>query len=103
MKTEQKAYNRIVAKVANKLSLPPEVVDKTYKSYWGFVKETLSSLPLKKNLTEEEFSQLRININVPALGKFYCTFDNYVGIKKRYEYLQKLKNNVEDKENQASV
>ena len=34
-------YPDIVIKVSKELGLPPEVVDKIYKSYWMFVKQTM--------------------------------------------------------------
>ena len=48
----------IIQTVSKKLDIPYEVVNKAYSSYWEFVKETIKKLPLKEELTEEQFSQL---------------------------------------------
>ena len=54
-------YPDIVGKVSRELNLPKEVVDKTYKAYWLFIKNHIQSLPLKENLNEEDFAKLRTN------------------------------------------
>jgi hypothetical protein len=82
--------------VAKELNLPKEVVELAYKSYWEFIRKTIQELPLKENINEEEFSKLRTNFNIPSLGKLVCTFDRMVGIKKRYKYIKKIKDNVKD-------
>lgn len=75
----------IVNKVSSKLNLPPSIIEETYKAYWLFIKHTLESLPLKEDLTEEDFSLIRTSINIPSLGKFNCTYDRYCRIKDRYK------------------
>lgn len=82
--------------VAKELNLPKEVVELAYKSYWEFIRKTIQELPLKENINEEEFSKLRTNFNIPSLGKLVCTFDRMMGIKKRYKYIKKIKDNVKD-------
>jgi len=99
MTQQEKTYKEIVSKVANSLQLPFEVVDKTYRAFWLFVRTSISELPLKSELTEEEFNALNTSINVPSLGKFSCDWQRYQGIKKRYEYIKKLKENDSNKEN----
>lgn len=84
------SYDEIIAKVASDLGLPKRLVDKTYKSYWKAVREHISSLPLKEDLTDEEFMKLQPNVNIPSLGKLYLTLDRYRKIKESYNnYLQK--------------
>lgn len=84
-------YSDIINKVASELNIPEEVVDKAYKSYWEFIKQTIQSLPLKDNINEEEFTKLKTNFNIPSLGKLTCTFNRMVGVKKRLEYIKKLR------------
>lgn len=84
-------YLDIVGKVSEELSLPKEVVDKTYKAYWLFIKHHIQSLPLKENLNEEDFAKLRTNFNIPSLGKLCVTWDRLVGCKKRFEIIKKLR------------
>lgn len=84
-------YEDILNKVAADLGIPIEVVKLAYKSYWEFIRQTIQSLPLKDNLSEEEFSKLRTNFNIPSLGKLSCTLDRMTRMKKRFEYISKLR------------
>jgi hypothetical protein len=84
-------YSDIINKVSEELDLPVELVERTYRSYWLFVKNHIQSLPLKEDLNEEDFSKLQTNINVPSLGKLSCTYDRLLGIKKRYELIKQLR------------
>ena len=89
-------YPDIISAVSKELDIPREVVYLAYKSYWKFIKQTIQELPLKEDINEEEFSKLRTNFNVPSLGKIVCTYDRMMGIKKRYNYIKKLRENVKD-------
>ena len=89
-------YPDIISAVSKELDISREVVDLAYKSYWKFIKQTIQELPLKEDINEEEFSKLRTNFNVPSLGKIVCTYDRMMGVKKRYNYIKKLRENVKD-------
>lgn len=84
-------YKSIIKKVSEELNLPLEVVDKAYKAYWVFIKDTINSLPLKENINEEEFTKLRTNFNIPSLGKLSCTYDRMLKVKKRFEILKQIR------------
>lgn len=89
----------IVEKVSKELKLPEELIDKTYRAYWTFIKDSIKELPLKDNLSKEEFSKLKCNFNIPSLGKLCVTYDRYIGIKKRFKYINHLREkNVKNKE-----
>ena len=88
-------YLDIINKVSQEISIPPEVVDTAYKSYWKFIKQTIQSLPLKDDISEEDFTKLRTNFNIPSLGKLTCTFDRMMGVKKRFKYIKRLREDVE--------
>lgn len=90
MTLQEKQYKEIISKVAAEQHLPYEVVDKTYKSFWLFVRTKLSALPLKSELSEEQFNQLRTSINIPSIGKFHCSYDRYKKVKQRYNYIKYL-------------
>ena len=62
-------YKDTIDYVANKLELPQEVVKEAYESYWKFIRQIISELPLKDELSEEEFNRLRTNFNIPSIGK----------------------------------
>ena len=78
--------------VSRTLGISPDVVEKVYKAYWAYIKMTIQSLDLKKNLTDEEFSKLKTNFNVPSIGKLCCTLDRYKGITKRFKLIEKIRN-----------
>ena len=67
----------IYEEVAKELNLPVDTVTKVYRYHWKFIKETIESLPLKDNLTKEEFEKLRTNFNLPGIGKLYITWEDY--------------------------
>lgn len=89
-------YKRIISKVSEDVGIPEKLVDKIYKSFWFFVKSSIQELPLKKDLTKEEFLLLRTNFNIPSLGKFTCTYDRYSGVKARFNYIKTLRNRHEE-------
>lgn len=91
-------YEQILKKVSDELQLPLGVVKKAYESYWLFIRENIKVLPLKEDLSEEEFKELRTNFNVPSLGKLTCTYERMLGVRKRFKYIKKLKDadNKED-------
>lgn len=84
-------YSQIIAKVSGDINLPPDTVDKTYKAFWKYIRDSIHDLPLKENLTEEEFMTLRPHFNVPSLGKLTCSYKRYISIKKRFENISKLR------------
>jgi len=84
-------YPDIVTKVSEELGLPPEVVDKVYKSYWMFVKQTIQALPLKEELTPEDFVKLKTNFNIPSLGKLSCTYDRMNRVKEKFKHIKKFR------------
>lgn len=86
------SYQEILNKVAKELNIPLEVVKLAYESYWAFIRETIINLPLKEDLSEEDFHKLRTNFNIPSLGKLTCTYDRMIGVKKRFEYINKIRN-----------
>lgn len=92
-------YREVVTLLSEELTIPEEVIDAAYKSFFEFIRETVIGLPLKEELSEEDFNKLRTNFNIPSLGKLHCTYDRYKGMKERLNYLKKLKEEYEDKEN----
>lgn len=86
----------IVYKAAAQLGLPPKYVWEVYRAYWKFIRNYISSLPLKENLTKEEFEKLRTNINIPSLGHFTLDWD-------RLEYKKKENERFKNKKDKTSV
>ena len=92
-------YPDAVEALSEELGIPQEVVGAAYKSFYSFIREKISALPLKEELSEEEFNKLKTNFNIPALGKLNCTYERYLGMKQRQKYVEKLKEEYVNKEN----
>lgn len=84
-------YNDAVTQVSEELNLPAKVVDRAYRSFWKFIRDTIQELPLKEDISEEEFQQLRTNFNIPSLGKLSCTYDRVRRVKERYKFIRNLR------------
>ena len=84
-------YSDIISKVSKELNVPIELVENTYKAYWNFIRVTIEELPLKTELTQLEYSNLRTNINIPSLGKLYVTWNRYIGIRNRFNIINKIR------------
>lgn len=72
------------------------MVDRTYKAYWKMVREHISNLPLKEDLTDMQFQKLQPNVNIPSLGKLCVTLDRYKGVKKKYKRIKEYKEKNND-------
>lgn len=88
----------IIDKVSLELNLPEEVVEEAYNSFWGFIRESIQALPLKEDLTEEEFSKLKCNFNIPSIGKLHLTYPRYKALKDRNKYFKAIQNDYNNKE-----
>ena len=84
-------YNDAVNQLSKELNLPYRVVDKAFRSYWKFIRDTIQELPLKEDMSEEQFNKLRTNFNIPSLGKLSCTYDRVKRVKERYRYIRNLR------------
>lgn len=91
-------YEDLFKSVSEELNIPEEVVKKAYYSFWEFIRTKIQDLPLKEDLSEEEFNELKTNFNIPSLGKLSCTYDRFLGVRERFKYIKKLKENDKDKE-----
>ena len=89
-------YSNAIKQVAAEMGMSASFVEKVYLGYWRTIHEYMSSLPLKEELTDEEFLKLRPNINIPSIGKFYITLEDYHKAKRKYKI---IKDYVKDKEN----
>ena len=79
------SYEEIISQVAAELDLPKSLVNRSYRAFWKAIREHIIALPLKEDLTDEEFLQLQPNVNIPSIGKFYVTLERYHGMKKYFE------------------
>lgn len=84
-------YKEIICKVSSNTGIPVELVDKIYKSFWLYIRNSIQELPLKEELTESEFLSLKPNFNIPSLGKLTCTYERYKGVKSKFKYIKTLR------------
>lgn len=89
-------YNDIVQRVSEDTGISVDIVDKAYKAFWLYIRNSVQELPLKDSLTETEFLSLKTNFNIPSLGKLSCTFDRYKGVKERLNYIKSLRKRNEE-------
>ena len=86
------SYNKAVKNAAQVLGLDEKTVNKVYRAYCRTIIDNLSKLQFD-NITEEEFNNLQTSVNLPSIGKIYCTWKEYQNELKRKEYVQKAKEN----------
>ena len=84
-------YSDIISKVSEELNIPRKLVENTYKAYWNFIRVTIEELPLKTELSQDEYMNLRTSINIPSLGKLYVTWNRYIGIRNRFNIINKIR------------
>lgn len=84
-------YSEAIKQVSTELGLPPQVVKEAYESYWTFIRNNIKALPLKEDLSREEFDKLRTNFNIPSIGKMSVTWERYLGKKKQWELLNSMR------------
>ena len=54
----------IINNVSRTLGISPNVVEKVYRAYWLYIKETIQALHLKEEVSEEDFVKLKTNFNI---------------------------------------
>lgn len=85
-------YDEIIKKVSEENNLPKTLVDRTYRAYWKAIREHITSLPLKEDLSDEEFLKLQPNVNIASIGKLNVTLDRYKRMKKMIKIRKELGN-----------
>jgi hypothetical protein len=93
-------FDEIIQKVSEDTGLSKSLVEKTYRAYWKAVKEYIASLPLKEDLSDEEFLKLRPNVNIPSLGKLHVTLSRYQSLRRVGKKIKEIQN-LKEKENVA--
>jgi len=85
----------VIQKLAESLNLSEKAIRDAYKAYWKFIREKISSLNLKKNISEDEYEKLKTSFNLPSLGKLSCPYDRWKRIRDNNNKV-KYKNISED-------
>ena len=86
-------YEDIFKQVSEDLNIPVDTVRLAYKTYWKFIKEHISELPLKE-CTEEQLEDMKCCFYLPYIGKFYCNKDTFKKSVKNIEIRKNLKNKL---------
>ena len=86
----------VCKEVAKELNIPEEVVKAAFVSSWEFIKKKIGEIPLKTEMTEEEFSKYRTNFNLPSLGKFYCDYERYRIIRNGLKFVKNKRGEINE-------
>lgn len=86
----------VCKQVAEELNIPEEVVKAAFNSSWEFIKKKISEIPLKTEMTEEEFSNYKTNFNLPSLGKFYCNYKRYRTIRNGLKFVKNKREEINE-------
>lgn len=92
--------NLALRQTARYFSISSKLVEEIYRSYWKFIKETVSSKSLKE-ISDEEFDSSNLNINLPYLGKLYADKEKLNKYRRQLNYYRNVKIK-EDKTNRQS-
>lgn len=92
------SYDKAIREVSDKFNIPKDRVNKIYKAYWQYIRESIKELPLKETLTEEELIQCKPNFNIPSIGKLGCCWKRYQGVKQKLNYINNIRKSNEAKE-----
>ena len=88
-------YKDLINRVSEDTGISYDTIDKAYKAYWKYIRDSIQELPLKDDMSEEEFLMLKPNFNIPSLGKLTCTYQKYKCIKEKFKHIKKLRENNE--------
>ena len=86
--------NEIYKMAAKELGMPVDTVKNIYEGYFRTIREMIASLPLRCDMTEEEFNKYKISFNVPYLGKIYIDYK----MLKSEKFLQEKRKKENDKD-----
>lgn len=84
------SLNLALKQASRNLNVDVKLVEKVYKSYWGFIRDRIESLPLK-TMTEEEFSSVDHNFNIPFIGKLYVDYEKIEKYNRQLKFYQDVK------------
>ncbi len=74
----------IYPQVAKDMGITVEEVRYTYMMFIKHLIDIMGEIDLSKDMTEEEFKQLRTNFNIPSVGKIGLPYDRFQYLRKAY-------------------
>lgn len=81
----------VIDQVARELGIDKKLALSIYKSYWLFIKDTISKLELD-NMREEDFRITTTNFSIPYIGKLHTSYSKVEKYKRKINYLNHVKN-----------
>lgn len=86
-------YKEILEEVSKELDIDNKIVIDVYKHYWKSIKSYVQKLPFNRDLSEDEYKELRPHVYLPKLGKMHCTYKEFIGSRKKLKKIRDVKNN----------
>lgn len=77
-----KSEKEEIKRLAEKYNRTYDEISTIIQVQYEFIKTTLKSINLAKDLTEEEFYKVTKNFNIPAIGKLHSSYYAYKKINK---------------------
>ena len=68
---------KLYERAAEKLGISVDVVEEVYQSYWKCIKEHIEAIPLKDDISQEEFEKYPHAFRITGLGAIFCTYEKY--------------------------
>lgn len=79
------SYKSVVKEASVITGIDSKIIDKVYKLYWKFIRDKVSEYNFTDITDIEDFRKLRVNFNIPRLGKFGVSEKRFLGVRKKYE------------------
>lgn len=98
----QKYLEPILNKMSKELGIPYKVCVDAYMAQWDFIQEKVKTFDFR-NMTPEEFDSLRVNFNLPSIGKLCVTRERFDNLHRQLEYYRTHIKNVQNHENPSDV
>lgn len=77
------SYKSVVEEASKVTGIDKKTINKVYKLYWKFIKDKMFEYTLNDITDIEEFRKLRVNFNIPGLGKFGVSEKRFLGVKEK--------------------
>lgn len=98
-------WDVFVEDVAKEVSLPAEIVERSYRSMFSHFRRCIIGLDFDDGITEEQFRGMSTSFSIPSIGKIYCDYDLMKKVLYYKDKARKAKGEKkhEDKEDKADV